>query len=241
MKNVLQLSGGKDSLALFLVGIEKEYPIDEVVYFDVGEWEFQAVRNVVRAVEQICKQKGIKFTSLHPKESFDYLAWERTYRRRDGTIKKGYEWCGGLCRWGTTQKLQALDKHCIDNVQVVGIATDEQKRLTSVLSKKGTRAFWLNEWRMTESDCLEYCYAHGWHWKEYDPITKNEIDLYSILDRVSCYCCHNKNLKELKNIYLYLPTYWNRLKEMQIKTDRPFKQCGSIFKLEERFNNECMK
>lgn len=69
------------------------------------------------------------------------------------------------------------------------------------------------------------------------------MDLYSILDRISCWCCCNKNLKELRNIYRYLPNYWQRLKDLQAKIDRPFKgyykgQAKGIFELEERFSKE---
>ena len=97
----------------------------------------------------------------------------------------------------------------------------------------------LVEWKMTEKDCLEYCRQHGIKWIEH---TKNgDIDLYDILDRVSCWCCSNKNLKELRNIYLYLPEYWEKLKELQLKTERPFKKNRTIFELEEKFKNELFK
>ena len=61
---------------------------------------------------------------------------------------------------------------------------------------------------------------------------------YQVLDRVSYYCCGNKNLKELKAIYEYLPTYWQKLKDMQDKTAIPFKDGESIYDLERRFENE---
>lgn len=68
---------------------------------------------------------------------------------------------------------------------------------------------------------------------------ENGIELYSVLDRVSCYCCRNKNLKELKNIYVYLPEYWQKLRGFQSRIDTPFKGEGkSIFDLEERFKRE---
>ena len=56
-------------------------------------------------------------------------------------------------------------------------------------------------------------------------------------------CCVNKNLKELRNIYRYLPQYWDRLKELQMKLDRPYKgfykgNPRGVFELEERFSNE---
>lgn len=85
---------------------------------------------------------------------------------------------------------------------------------------------------MTEKDCLELCYQHGFNWQE------NGIELYSILDRVSCWCCANKNLKELKNYFLYLPEYWERLKKMQAKTTRPMKKNYSVFDLENKFKGE---
>ena len=93
---------------------------------------------------------------------------------------------------------------------------------------------------MSEKDCLNYCYTKGFDWDE------NGVELYDVLDRVSCWCCSNKNLKELKNIYLYLPDYWYKLKALQSRIDRPFRRDGkTIFDLEERFrkeviNNECL-
>ena len=61
---------------------------------------------------------------------------------------------------------------------------------------------------MTERECLEYCYNKGFRWLE------NGIELYSILDRVSCWCCANKNKKELENIRIHLPEYY--LKKLEL-------------------------
>ena len=44
MKYILSLSGGKDSLALFLRVIEEKYPLDFVVFYDTG-MEFNAIYN----------------------------------------------------------------------------------------------------------------------------------------------------------------------------------------------------
>lgn len=57
---------------------------------------------------------------------------------------------------------------------------------------------------MTENDCLSYCYEKGFEWLE------EGKRLYGILDRVSCWCCSNKNKKELENMRLYLPNYYLR-------------------------------
>ena len=89
---------------------------------------------------------------------------------------------------------------------------------------------------MTEADCLEYCYQRGFFWEE------NGVRLYDILDRVSCWCCKNKNRKELKAIYQYLPHYWSLLKELQAQIPIPMKPysrkgvpCGNLFDLEKVF------
>lgn len=52
----------------------------------------------------------------------------------------------------------------------------------------------------------------------------------------------NKNLKELYNIYKYLPGYWSKLKELQYKTDRPYRrQSGkTLFDLEEEFEKKVL-
>ncbi len=55
---------------------------------------------------------------------------------------------------------------------------------------------------MTEQDCLKYCYKQDFYWEE------NNIKLYDVLDRVSCWCCANKNKKELENMRVYLPEYY---------------------------------
>jgi len=153
----------------------------------------------------------------------------------------GYSWCGGCARWGTANKTSTLDKHAKaagrDVIQYIGIAADEQKRLQRLPPKKVAP---LAMFGFSEADALAYCYEKGFFWEE------NGIRLYDVLDRVSCWCCANKNLKELRNIYINLPEYWERLKDLQRKTDRPMKgyykgQPRGMFELERRFEMETMK
>ena len=62
---------------------------------------------------------------------------------------------------------------------------------------------------MSEEDCLNYCYEQGFYW------TENNIRLYEILKRVSCWCCGNKNKKELLNMAKYLPEYIEKRKAIK--------------------------
>lgn len=227
MKYIASVSFGKDSLAMLLRLIEEGKPLDEVVFYDTG-MEFECIYNLRNKILPLLEAHNIKYTELKPKETFLYTMFEKPVKKRNGTIGKGYSWCGGRCRWGTTEKLKAIEKHCKGNYEYVGIAYDEQNRLSK--ERKGNKLFPLAEWEMTEKNCLEYCYNKGYNWNE------DGIELYSILDRVSCWCCCNKNLKELENYYKYLPKYWNKLKELQSKTDRPMKYNKyTVFELENKF------
>ena len=229
MKYIASVSFGKDSLAMLLRLIEENKPLDEVVFYDTG-MEFQAIYSIRDVIKKILEEKNIKYTELKPSCPFVYKMFDKPVKHKDGTLSNGYSWCGGRCRWGTTEKLVALEKYCKGNYEYVGIAFDEPKRLLK--ERKGNKIFPLAEWCMTEKDCLDYCYARGFFWEE------DGIRLYDILQRVSCWCCGNKNIKELRNYYKYLPEYWEKLKNFQKRTNRPFKGNNTIFDLEERFNKE---
>lgn len=237
MKYIASCSFGKDSLAMLLKLIEEKEPLDEIIFYDTG-MEFQAIYNIRDKILPILKENNIKYTELKPKEKFEYKMFEKLVNHRDGTKSKGYSWCGGRCRWGTTEKNKTISKYLKNNygnnyIEYVGIASDETSRINYNNIHK---SYPLVKWDMKEKDCLYYCYQKGFNWLE------NGVDLYSILDRVSCWCCANKNLKELKNYYIYLTNYWNKLKKFQKRTDRPFKNNKyTIFDLEERFKKEIEK
>ena len=74
-------------------------------------------------------------------------------------------------------------------VEYIGIAADESKRIERHAAKR----LILVELGMTELDCLNYCHQKGFNWYE------GEYELYDHLDRVSCWCCRNKNLKEISS------------------------------------------
>jgi hypothetical protein len=215
---------------MLLMMIERGERVDEVVFFDTG-MEFQAIYDTRDKVLPILAERGIKYTELTPKEPFMYSMLHRPVRERGGGLHYGYSWCGGVCRWGTRQKIQALKAHTKDGIDCVGIAFDEEHRLSK--ESRPNRRFLLYDWAITEQEALKYCYDRGFYWEE------NGVRLYDILDRVSCWCCGNKNLKELKNMFLHLPEYWYKLMDLQAGTSRPYRRDGTtLYQLQKRFLNE---
>lgn len=216
MKHILSFSGGKDSTFLLLELIRRKYPLDEVQFFDTG-WEYPVMYEHIEKCKKICEENDIKFVVLHPPHDFDSLFAK-------------YSWCGGNARWGTTYKTQTLDKYSQQNkdaIVYIGIAADETERLEK--ERADFTRFPLAEWGITEAECLQGCYDAGFDWG----------GMYEHLDRLSCMYCRSKNLKELRNIRKFYPEVWEKLKEYQLKTNLPYKTCGTtMFDLEVRFELE---
>lgn len=226
---IASCSCGKDSLAMVYKLLDGgNLPLDEIVFYDTG-MEFQAIYDNWHTLKVYAEKRGVKCTVLKPKCPFVYTMLEKPVNTGRENEHSGYSWCGGRCRWGTTEKLKALDSYCEarNAICYVGIACDETERLRK--ERKPYKMFPLASWDMTEQECLTYCRERGIGWKE------GKIDLYDILDRVSCWCCGNKNIWELYNIWRHLHDYWEKLKDLQAKTNRPIKKGYSIFDLERIF------
>lgn len=215
MKYIASVSFGKDSLAMLILIIKNKLPLDEVVFYDTG-MEFNAIYNIRDKVKIWLNQLGIKYTELKPSMDFKDKMYNYHHKSRKGDLKQGYGWCGGVCRWGTGEKLKTINEYCKKSHQYIGIALDEAPRLERL---KGTnKSSPLADFGYTEKMALQLCYNEGFNWNE------NGIELYSILDRVSCWCCRNKNLKELSNYKTYLPNYFNKLIELENIIGEPMKK-----------------
>lgn len=116
--------------------------------------------------------------------------------------------------------------------EYVGIAADEQYRLERKRNQAYHHEHPLVDWGMTEKDCLEYCYAHGYFWD----------GLYECFDRVSCWCCPLQSLSELRMLFRNYPELWNKLKQWDRRTWRKFRADYSVAQLEARFifEDECL-
>lgn len=227
LKYYASVSFGKDSLAMLLYILENGLPLDEVVFYDTG-MEFQAIYHIRDRVKVLLQEYGVKYTELRPQSSFRYDMLCRPKTKKDGRVAYGDGWCGGPCRWGTFAKQRALNQYIGSNHTYVGIAADEERRLLNLEEHKSSP---IAEAGMTESDCLQYCHERGYYWYEFG------VELYDVLDRVSCWCCRNKNLKELRNMYAFLPQYWSKLRDLQLQIEEPMKGI-SVFELEKRFEFE---
>lgn len=205
--------------------------VDEIIFCDTGK-DFPDMLEHIEQVKKYIKNRYNKeITTLKAEKSFDYYMYDHIKTKGKNKGKAGYGWATMRCRWCT----KALKTSVIDNylkkykkegyIEYIGIALDEPKRIKEKCYPLVTT------WQMTEKDCLQYCYDKGFTWN----------GLYEHFDRLSCWCCPLKNLKELKTLYIYYPELWQELKAMDEKAYNQFRSDYSIAMLEKKFDKELNK
>lgn len=223
MKHIVSFSGGKDSTAMLLRMLEENMQVDEIIYCDTYK-EFPQMYKHIEKIKKYIKEKYNKeITTLKAEKDFDYYMFEHEKTRGKNKGKRGYGWSTMLCRWCTSNlKTNVINKYLKakneEYTEYIGIACDEPKRIKD-------KCYPLIDWGMTEKDCLHYCYERGF---DYD-------GLYEHFDRVSCWCCPLKNLKELEILYKYYPELWEELKKMDKRAYNQFRKDYSVEQLEEKF------
>ena len=65
--------------------LELNYPLDEVVYFDVGA-EFESIYQNKERIKKELGKREIQFTELKPKQDFFYTMLEKPVNKRNGTL-----------------------------------------------------------------------------------------------------------------------------------------------------------
>lgn len=159
MKHIVSFSGGKDSTAMLLKMVENNMKIDEIIFCDTGK-EFPQMYEHIDKVEKYIK---IPITRIKPEKSFDYYMFEHEKTKGKNKGRRGYGWSSGRCRWCTTLlKNNVVNKYLKKYkdegyIEYIGIAYDEKERTKD-------KKYPLIEWKMTEKDCLEYCYNKGFNW-----------------------------------------------------------------------------
>ena len=228
MKHIVSFSGGKDSTVLLLMMLEKNMPVDEILFCDTGK-EFPAMYNHIKKVENYI---GRKITTIKAKKSFDYLISTET-RKVNINKHKGLGWASHNMRWCTGELKKEplrlyLKKYKKNEIrEYIGIAHDESIRATH--NKEKRNLFYpLIDWKITEKMALQYCYSKGFNWD----------GLYEKFARVSCYCCPLQKLSELETIYLEYPKLWEDMRKIDKMSYRQFRADYSLSELEKKFEKK---
>lgn len=244
--NVVSCSFGRDSIAMLLVMLENPeiYPKPDAVVFVNTGMEFDALymaRDTV--VSRFIEPNGIPFREISIADDFRADMFDRIIVPKNGGLpKKGFGWCGGVCRWGTALKLQAINRFYRTDLpeligmpkesvygtdyivqEYIGLAFDEIERRSRESNQDRNKTYPLVEQHITQASALEICYAHGIFFAEYSDRVGAMVYMYEELSNLSCRCCRNKNKAELtKYRFVLAKKYLEELLAFQEKIKDPF-------------------
>ena len=243
----VSLSGGKDSSALLLLMLERDMPIDVVLFADTVMEFPEMYGHLCRLDELLFRERHIHITTLRHPRGFEWMMFEEQKskpsslerRKKIGAPTYGNGWPGPKVRWCTGQlKTHLLDREVkrlkkeYNAMHYVGIAADEARRC----KKDEHKRYPLVEWDITEANALQICYDRGFDWD----------GLYEIYHRCSCWCCPLQRIGNLRKLRHYHPDLWQRLMELDARALEQFghdplgqfKKDWTVEQLEQRFANE---
>jgi 3'-phosphoadenosine 5'-phosphosulfate sulfotransferase (PAPS reductase)/FAD synthetase len=223
-------SGGKDSTAMLMMMLDKNMPIDEIVFceviaFDNVGAEFEEMHYYIRKVENYIKKKITIVNSGITFEEQFYTEYKRG--KRKGKI---YGFPHTLGAWCTGRlKMKALNKYFNslgEHIRYIGIAYDEPVRYNRLSKNERAPLF---EWQITERQAKTYL------------LEKDLLNpLYSKFNRLGCWFCPKQPLYALKIIREQYPEYWSKMLEWEKDSPVKFKPNYTLEQLEHRFKTEDM-
>ena len=237
MKHVASCSFGKDSLATILLALMHSEPLDEVVYCEVMfddaiSGEVPEHRDFIygRAIPFL-ERNGIKVVVLRSEMTYIRSFYRVLQKGQSAGKLNSWPLCGKCCiqRDCKLPPIRAYMRSLGSGVvQYIGIAYDEQERLTRLEAEKTISL--LEKYQKTERDAADICKRAGL----YSPA-------YAFSDRNGCFFCPNAKERELRHLYECHPDLWARLLECQgapNKATELFNRKERFDEIDQRFRNE---
>lgn len=209
---VADLSGGKDSIAMALMLVERGERVDDFIAVDTG-FDLPEAHEAIARFETL---SGRTVTRLCPPRDFLTIAAEIP---NGGKMEResGYGWPSFSRRWCNYElKRRVLSDYDREHgfpTHLVGIAADETKRLKA---KRRVR-YPLAEWDVTEAECLSYCLARGFY----------ASGVYAHRARIGCFFCPFQRVSDVRWLRRAHPELWERVKQMESVIGEPWKGRGT--------------
>lgn len=223
MKRYLMCSGGKDSMASAIVCYEKGIHLDGVV---IAEIMFSHEKNISAehpkhaewlhdiAIPTLQNKFGYDVILLKSKKDYVQEFHGRFAKSKHADRigkKRGFVLGGNMCALKRDCKIKPIDNWCKSQGEfekILGIAIDEQKRLTYMHTQKNTRSV-LEEYRISEAMAFEIARRCNLLSPFYDSGRK----------RQGCWFCPNCSIEEFAAFAKDYPELWEELRIMSQDTE----------------------
>lgn len=209
-------SGGKDSTAMLINILENDFPLDEIIYCDVGDWIWESTKTHIKQVEE---KLDVSITIIDISEKL-----------KQGFKKWGFP--SFFNRWCTGEKREAMKHYLREKygekesiVQYIGYCSDEEKRTSKKLYHSYEVAYPLVDANITTNQALKICKDYGFDFG----------GVYEHHSHFNCWLCPLQRIGELQWIFDNNKDYWDRLRDMQYQCDGYYKSGKTIFEFEKQF------
>lgn len=215
MKKILCFSGGKDSTAMLITLLENGSQIDDILYVDVGDWMWNEAKDHIQRVQDTL---GVTITVLDAsdelRKGFERWGFPSIFNR----------WCTGIKR--TMMGDYIKEKYPNEDIiQYIGYCVDEVKRTSKKLYSTYDVEYPLVDANITTFDALKICYDYGFDFG----------GIYEHHQHFNCWLCPLQKRSELYTLFKQYPNLWNRLRDMQFKTDGYYQYEMSVMDFDKRF------
>lgn len=225
MRHILCCSGGKDSVATGLIALEKNEPLDIMVFSEVmydhsrnisGE-DPEHIAFVYDRLKPYFEARGVEFVIV--KSERDYLSFFRhivsgaTKFLEHNGMTHGFP-LTSHCGIQRDLKVRPIEKYLRSIkepfVQYIGYAADETKRLRT-LQNHPTWESLLLKYDITEKDAYKMCEERGLL-----------SPLYRLSRRGGCWFCPNSKIEENIELRDRWPEIWNELVSLEKERNLAF-------------------
>lgn len=238
--NIFNLSFGKDSMATLLLAIEQGIPIDRVMYCEIkfndeisGEHPLMA-EWIPTAEKRLKELFGVTVDHAFSRTYLDWFYKKYVSGQHKGEIhgfpKVNGAWCNRELKMNAIRKYRKQFKG-VEEVQFVGIATDEQYRFDRMKKQETkNRKFrsLLIEQNLTEQDAFSIC-------DKYESLSPVYHELGSF--RGGCWFCPKQCYADLYNLWKKYPEHFELLKNLEKDSVHSFKPTLNISDFAKRFEN----
>lgn len=238
--NIISLSYGKDSLALFGACEELGIPIDGAVHAEIWATDdipadLPPMVEFKKKTDAIIKERwGIEVKHICALWGGAKNTYQRTFykvKEKGNYVGRIYgfpmikvNWCAGELKVQTLKEAFPND----DVIQMLGIAADEPVRIERHKDKKGVRLP-LVEIGWTEADCRQWCIDN-------DLLSPIYTDTCL---RGGCWFCHNQGIQQLRELRHNYPDLWQLLLKWDSDSPVTFRADGhTVHDFDRRFEAE---